>query len=79
MKESLGLAKAVLLQHFVAQTYPDIVRPNIYTNIGPSIRKMMKNYEYVIKCESEYLLQMKKEIITNYTIKKGDKNHKDKI
>jgi len=37
----------------------------------------MKNYEYVLKYESEYLLRMKKEIITNYTIKKGDKYRKD--
>jgi len=36
----------------------------------------MKNYEYVIKYESEYLLRMKKEIATNYTITKGDKYHK---
>jgi len=41
------------------------------------MRKRMKNYEHVIKCESKYLLRMKKEIITNYTIKKGDKYHKD--
>ena len=43
---------------------------------GPSIRKRTKNYEQIIKCESEYLLRMKKEIITNYTIKKGDKTIK---
>jgi hypothetical protein len=56
---------AVLLQHFPAGTYPDIVRPNAHTNFWALYKK---KYEYVIKCESEYLLRMKKEIITNYTI-----------
>jgi len=32
VNESLELAMAVLLQHFVGGTYPDIARPNIYTN-----------------------------------------------
>jgi len=36
MNQSLGLAMAVLLQHFVARTFPDIVRPNIYKKfLGP--------------------------------------------
>jgi hypothetical protein len=30
---------AVLLQHFVAGTYPDIVRPNAYPNFGALYKK----------------------------------------
>jgi hypothetical protein len=32
VKGSLGLAMAVLLQHFVEGMYPDIARPNVYTH-----------------------------------------------
>jgi hypothetical protein len=39
VNESLGLAKAVLLLHFAAGTYPDIVRPNAYTNFAALYKK----------------------------------------
>jgi hypothetical protein len=37
--ESLGLAMAVLLQHFVAGTYPDTVRPNVYIHFWALCKK----------------------------------------
>jgi len=35
--------------------------------LGPSLRKRIgiQNYEYKIRCESEYLFRMRKEITTN--------------
>jgi len=39
VNESLGLAMAVLFQHFSAGMYPDIVRPNAHTNFWALYKK----------------------------------------
>ena len=42
---------------------------------GTSLGKRIQNCEYRIKCESEYLFGMRKEIATNYRVDKADKYH----
>jgi hypothetical protein len=37
---------------------------------GPSLQKGIRNYEYKFKCESKYLFIVRKEITTNYKLKK---------
>jgi hypothetical protein len=38
--------------------------------LGPTLRKRIRSYEYKIRYESEYLFRMRKEITTNYKLKK---------
>jgi len=42
------------------------VGPEVYTTDGALFKKIIQNYEYEIKYESEYLFRMRKEITTNY-------------
>ena len=43
---------------------------------GPSLQKGIRNYEYKFKCESKYLFIVRKEITTNYKLKKTDRYYK---
>ena len=51
---------------------PDFVGPEAYTIFWA----LFKKKEYKIRYECEYLFRMRKEITTNYKLKKPDKCHK---
>jgi hypothetical protein len=56
----------------VAGADPDFGGLKLIQFLGSSARKRMQNYECRIKCETDSLLRMRKEITTSYKFKDAD-------